>query len=217
LYRPPKGHHHQLVIYTSILNRWWRAILDLGIVLLLLVAALTWLPGFFHGYESPKVSSQLLWLTAGVGLFAVFIGLLLLAIRRSAFVQPFNDRLRLVTPFLRLDISYGRIRQASSTEMGKLFPPKKFKGWQRDFLRSLSGLTAIVLEMDNLPVPRWLLDLFLAPFFFPDKTARMALLVPDWMKFSNEMESFRSAWLESLRKPERSPQSEILASFSDKQ
>jgi hypothetical protein len=70
--------------------------------------------------------------------------------------------------------------------------------------------------LDNLPVPRWLLDLFLAPFFFPDKTARIALLVPDWMQFSNEMESFRSAWLESLRRPERSPQSEILASFSEK-
>jgi hypothetical protein len=146
----------------------------------------------------------------------VLIGIFLIAIRRSAFVQPFNDRLRIVTPFLHLDISYGRIRQASSTEMGRLFPPKKFKGWQRDFLRSLSSLTAIVLELDNLPVPRWLLDLFLAPFFFPDKTARIALLVPDWMQFSNEMESFRSAWLESLRRPERSPQSEILASFSEK-
>jgi hypothetical protein len=81
-------------------------------------------------------------------------------------------------------------------------------------MRPLAGQTAIVLEMHGWPLPRWVLNLFLSPFFFPDNTTRLALLVPQWMEFSLEMESFRSTWLDSQRVPDSTPQSALLASFS---
>ncbi len=147
---------------------------------------------------------------------ATILALFLLAIRKSAYVQPFDNHLRLITPFLRMNISYRRIRQATSAEMGRIFPPEKFKGWVRGFLQPLAKQTVIVLELNGWPLQRWALAIFLSPFFFPDRSARIALFVPDWVRFSNELESFRSAWLDSLHPMDNNPRSNLLDSFSKK-
>ncbi|HEY5158877.1 MAG TPA: hypothetical protein VII93_13030 [Anaerolineales bacterium] len=212
---PSKGQHYRLVLYTYVINYWWGTILGIGIVLFVLVAIIKWLPGFLPGYTPPQLASWVPSLTGVLGAFAVLIAIFLLAIRNAAYVQPYDTHLRLVTPFMRMNISYRRFKQASSAEMGRLFPPENFHGWKRDFLRPLSKLTAIVLELNGWPLPRWVLNLYLSPFFFPDKTVRIALLVPDWMRFSNEMESFRSAWLQKILKSGSTPQADLLASFSD--
>jgi len=212
---PSKGQHHRLVLYTYVINYWWGTILGIGIVLFVLVAIIKWLPGFLPGYTPPQLASWVPSLTGVLGAFAVLIAIFLLAIRNAAYVQPYDTHLRLVTPFMRMNISYRRFKQASSAEMGRLFPPENFHGWKRDFLRPLSKLTAIVLELNDWPLPRSVLNLYLSPFFFPDKTVRIALLVPDWMRFSNEMESFRSAWLQKILKSGSTPQADLLASFSD--
>jgi hypothetical protein len=204
------------MLYTYILNRWWRTILGIGVVLLTLVAALAWLPSVLPQYTPPQVADWILQLAGGVGAFAVFLAIFLLAIRKSAYVQPFDTHLLLVTPFLRMNISYRRFIQASSTDMGRLFSLEDLKGQKRDFLRPLAGHMVIVLELKGWPLPRWALNLFLSPFFFPDRTARLALLVPDWIRFSTELESFRSAWLDSIRHPANTSQSDLLASLSEK-
>ena len=98
------GHRFPLVVYTHMINRWWPAILTIGLALL----GLSWAV-YSWGFE------QWRWLTfASIGVLHLFLGLLLLAIRKSAYVKPFSDRLQLVTPFLRLNISYKRFRRASS-------------------------------------------------------------------------------------------------------
>ena len=51
-------------------------------------------------------------------------------------------------------------------------------------------------ELAGLPLPRILLLFFLSPFFFPEKSPIIALLVPDWIKFSTELESQRGASFE---------------------
>ena len=213
--KPKKGQPHRLELYAYVINYWWRTILGIGIVLFVLVAIIKWLPGFLPGYTPPQLASWVPTLTGVLGAFAVLIAIFLLAIRNAAYVQPYDTHLRLVTPFMRMNISYRRFKQASSAEMGRLFPPENFHGWKRDFLRPLSKLTAIVLELNDWPLPRSVLNLYLSPFFFPDKTVRIALLVPDWMRFSNEMESFRSAWLQKILKSGSTPQADLLASFSD--
>ena len=212
---PSKGQHHRLVLYTYVINYWWRTILGIGIVLFVLVAILKWLPGLLPGYTPPQLPSWVPMLTGVLGAFAVLVVLFLLVIRKSAYVRPYATHLLLVTPFLRMNISYQRFKQASSAEMGRLFPPENYHGWKRDFLRPLSKQTAIVLELNDWPLPRWVLNLFLSPFFFPDKTVRIALLVPDWIRFSNELESFRSTWLQKILKSGSTPQADLLASFSD--
>ena len=212
---PRTGHRHRLVLYTYMLNRWWKYTLWIGVILLALAVGLKVLSGQMSGYLSLLESDRTLWALGGAGGYAVLLSFFLISIRKSAYVQPFETHLRLITPFLRMNISYRRIRQASSVEMKHLFPIMKFQGWRRRLMIPLADQTALVLDMRGWPLPHWVLGLFLSPYFFPDKTSRLALLVPKWMDFSMEMEGFRSNWLDAQHEPDKDPQSALLASFSN--
>jgi hypothetical protein len=211
---PRSGRRHSLVLYTVTLDRWWKFTLWIGAVLLLLAAGLAILPMRLMQYHFVMLSAWILLVVAGAGGYAIMLSFFLIAIRKMAYVQPFAAHLRLVTPFLRLDISYRRILRASSVEMQHLFPFEKYKDWRQRILRPLASNTAIVLDLKGWPLPRWVLDLFFSPFFFPDKTSRLALLVPNWMDFSMDMESLRSTWLDSLHETGRTPQLDLLASIT---
>lgn len=177
------GKRYPLVLYTHMIDRWWPAIFALGIALLGLAWAL-----YSWGYE------QWRWLTfASIGGLNLFLGFLLLLLRKSAYVQPFNDHLRLATPFLRLNISYKRFLSTSSANIGALFPPKSVSKWQAEIIHPLAKMTASVIELRGHPMPQSTLRLFLSPLFFKDKTPHFVILVKDWMKFSSELESMRTS------------------------
>ena len=196
---PSAGRRHRLVLYTYMLNRWWPAVLWIGVVLLVMTAALGGIPLYFPQFPVVWVSDWNLYVAGAAGGMAVLGAIFLVAVRKSAYVQPFNGHLRLVTPFLRLNISYRRIRRTYTAEMQQLFPPNRFKGLKRELVRPLARETLVILEMNQLPLNRIALRLFLSPFFFPNKTARLALLVPDWMAFSTELDSFHSNFQDGLR------------------
>jgi len=128
---------------------------------------------------------------AGVGALVIAVSLLMLILRRSAYVQPLADQLRLVTPFLRMGISYRRIQRTTAAAMGALFAPRSLSGLKRDILEPLFGHTALVIDLTALPIPASTLRLFLSPFFFKDKTPHIVILVKDWMRFSTELDSMR--------------------------
>ena len=177
------GRRYPLRVYTHMINRWRPAVTAIGLALL----GLSW------GVYSQGVE-QWRWLTfAGLGVFHLFLGLLLLVIRKSAYVQPFSDHLRLATPFLRLNISYKRFRHTSSANMGSLFPPKSVSNWQADIIQPLAKMTALVIELNGYPMSRFMLRLFLSPLFFKDSTPHLVILVDDWMRLSSELESMRSS------------------------
>jgi hypothetical protein len=208
---PANGHRFRLMLYAYVLNRWWRALLGIGLVLLVLTLVLGLAPRLLPQVHLMQVDDQVFWAAGGVAGLTIALAIFLIAIRKSAYVQAFSDHLRLVTPFLRLNIAYRRIRQTSSIEMGSLFPPASARGWRRAFLRPLAKHTAIVLDLSALPLSRASLSLFLSPYFFPDKAPRLTLLVQNWMAFSTELESFRSAWVETQR-ARADPSASIFAS-----
>jgi hypothetical protein len=176
------GRRYTLVVYTHMINRWWPAIFVLGISLL----GLSWAI-YRWGFE------QWRWLAfASIGGLNVFIGILLLLIRKSAYVQPFSDHLRLATPFLRLNISYKRLLRTSSANMGALFPPRSVSKWQAEIIQPIAKMTAIVLELRGHPMSQSALRLFLSPLFFKDKTPHLVIVVNDWMRLSSEIESMRA-------------------------
>lgn len=176
------GRRYPLVMYTHMMNRWWPPIFTLGLAML----ALAW--GIYSwGFE------QWRWLTlTSVGGFLVFAGIFLWLIRKSAYVQPFKDYLRLATPFLRLNISYKRIRRASTANIGSLFPKNSIRKSQVDIIEPLAKMTAIVIELNAFPMSPQALRFFLSTFFFKDKTPHFVILVSDWMRFSSELESLRT-------------------------
>ncbi len=167
------------------MDRWWPAVFCLGLALL----ALAWYP---YSELYTRLTEPLRWMIpAGVGVAVVFISLIMLAIRKSAYVQLFNDHLRLATPFLRLNISYRRIRRTASATMYTLFPPRGLSGNRREIIAPLSNLTAVVVELNSFPMSPAVLRFFLSPFFFKDKTPHLVILVKNWMSFSTELESAR--------------------------
>lgn len=176
------GRRYPLVVYTHMINRWWPAVFTLGLGLLALSWAL-----YSWGFE------QWRWLaTASIAGLNLFLGFLLMILRKSAYVQPFKDHLRLATPLLRLNISYKRFFRASSANLGALFPPQSVSKLQAEIIQPISKMTAIVIELNGHPMSQSFLRLFLSPLFFKDKTPHLVIVVNDWMRFSTELESMRS-------------------------
>ncbi len=129
----------------------------------------------------------------GAGALAVLASLLMLILRKSAYVRAYGDHFLLATPLLRMNISYRRIRRTATASMGMLFPPARMPFLKRETIQPLLNRTALVVELNAMPMPRSTLRLFLSPFFFKDQTPHIVILVKDWMRFSNELESMRSA------------------------
>lgn len=178
------GHRYPLVIYTRMLDRWWPATFTLSLALLATAWGASRTP---QGQAFPFAITA----TAGLGGLAFILTFFLFVIRKAAYVEPFPTYLRLVTPFLRINISYRRFRGSTTSEMRTLFPPKGMSSWRREIIAPLSAMTAIVINLSGYPVAPSLLRLFLSPFFFKDKTPHLVILVKDWLRFSTELESMR--------------------------
>lgn len=176
------GKRYPLVIYTRMIDLWWPAVFTIGLALLGLAWAL----------YSKQVEQWRWLLTASIGAVIILIGLALALLRKSAFVQPFPDHLKLATPFLRLNISYKRFVRASSVNFGTIFPPQNISKWHAELVEPLAKMTAIVIELKGHPMPQASLKFFLSPLFFKDTTPHFVILVSDWMRFSSELESMRS-------------------------
>ena len=147
------GRRYSLIMYTHMINRWWPAVLSTGLALLGLAWVLRW-----WGFEDWR------WFTMGsVGLFVVGVALFMFTLRRSAYVQLFNDHLRLVTPFLRINISYKRLQRTASANMGALFPPNSISSWRREIIEPLASRTALVIELNGYPISQTVLKFFLSP------------------------------------------------------
>lgn len=182
---PRGGHKYPLIVYRHLLNRWWTPMFAFGIVMFALA----------YGEYTHPVYRFIPWrwqLPAGVGVLAILIGLFFLVIRQMAYIQPFPGYVKLVTPFMRVNISYKRLVKTTTNEMRYLFPPKSMSGWVRDIFAPLASQTAIVLELKSYPVSPALLRMFLSRFFFKDKTPHLVILVKDWMGLSTEIDSYRT-------------------------
>ena len=179
------GHKYPLIVYRHMLNRWWAPMIAIGLGMFVLA---------YSEYIDP-VGRLLPWrwqLLAAIGGLSIFIGIFFWVIRYFAYVQPYPNYLKFVTPFIRVNISYKRIRKTTATEMRYLFSMKSMSGWIRDIFAPLATNTAVVIELTGYPISPVLLRLFLSRFFFKDKTPHFVILVKDWMRFSSELDSMRS-------------------------
>ena len=179
------GTKFPLIVYQHLLNRWWTPMIAMGLGMF----------GIAYGQYMEPLGPFLpmRWLPLVViGVLAIMVGFFFLIIRQIAYVQAFPTYLKFVTPFLRLNISYKRIHKTTTAEMRQLFPPQSLSGWIRDIFAPLSSKTALIIELKSYPISPVILRLFLSRFFFKDKSPHFVILVKDWMKFSNELDSMKS-------------------------
>jgi hypothetical protein len=202
------GHRYPLIVYQHMLNRWWPAMITMGLGMFALA---------YSEYIQP-MAQFLPWrwqLFAGIGVLAIVIGIFLLLIRHIAYVQPLPNHLKLVTPFMRINISYKRFKKTTTTEMRYLFPHKSMSGWVEDIFAPLANKTALVIELNGYPISPALLRMFLSRFFFKDKTPHLVILVKDWMRFSSGLDSFRTGI--DLNPPtQKRPKNSILSRLPQK-
>lgn len=187
------GKRHRLLLYRRTMDRLWIATLILGLLL-----GAIWL--WFWVSDTPILDpGNEIWLLAGS---AVSLGFTLFAFisRQAAYVQPRLDHLRLVTPFLRLSISYKRIRNVHPAAFQQLFPPGKASWAQRSLLDPFYGRTVVVVELTSYPMSPFLLRLFLSPQMFSPQSSGFVFVVPDWMAFSTEVDSFRTSWMQARKR-----------------
>ena len=184
-----RGKRYPLLIYQRMMDRLWTATFTLGMILLALWTWTWFSPTrFIYAQENN-------WLMVAACVLLAFTAFAFFG-RKVAYVQAYGDHLRLVTPFLRTNISYRRIRKAHPAEFQRLFPPDEASWAQDRLLSPFYGKTAIVLELKGYPQRRFLLKFFLAPQMFLPHGEGLVLLVPDWMAFSTEIDSFRGRWVE---------------------
>lgn len=187
------GSRHPLLLYKRWMDRIWKSTLVLGL-LLFAIWFWTWWFGtnILHGQDN-------FWLLLGA---VVVLGFSLFAFfaRRMAYVQPRRDHLRLVTPFLRANISYRRLVSTHPADFAQIFPIKDASWALRRLLEPFYGMTAVVLELNGYPLPPALLRFFLAPQMFYRRAKGFVLLVPDWMALSTEMDSLVGAWQQEQKR-----------------
>ena len=203
------GHRYPLIVYQHMLNRWWPAMIAIGLGMFALA---------YSEYIDP-MAQFLPWrwqLFAGIGGLAILIGIFFLILRHMAYVQPFPEHLKLVTPFMRMNISYKRIHKTTTTEMRYLFPFKSMSGWVQDIFEPLAGKTALVVDLHGYPISPRVLRFFLSRFFFKDKTPHLVILVKDWMRFSSELDSMRTGMDLNPATPQKRPRSSILSQLPKK-
>jgi hypothetical protein len=192
------GKRHSLLIYQRTMNRLWGATILLGLILLVVWGAIR--------IQNIKLleTENTIWLLVGAAVSLAF-GLFAFFVRNMAYVQPRRDHLRLVTPFLRLNIAYSRIRSSHPSNFYQLFPPTH-SGWAtRQFLEPFYGKTVVVVELTGYPLKPSFLRLFLPAQMFSRQSKGFVLVVPDWMEFSTELESFRGSWMQAQKRGPRKP------------
>jgi hypothetical protein len=205
----PRRRKYPLIIYQHMLNRWWPPMIAMGLGMFALAYA---------EYTAP-IARFISWrwqLCVGVGALAILVGLFLIIIKQFAYVQIFPTYLKLVTPFMRLKISFKRITRTTATEMRLLFPPKSMSWWIREIFAPLSSKTAIVVDLNSYPISPRLLHMFLSRFFFKDKTPHFVILVNDWMQFSTELESMRTNTNPEAGSRQKRPRDSILSRLPQK-
>lgn len=179
------GRKYPLLVYRHIVGRWWTALIAIGLGMFALA---------YSEYIQPlgRFLPERWQLPAAVGGLSILVGIFFWVIRFLAYVQPYPTYLKIVTPFMRLNISYKRITKTTATEMRYLFSTKRMSGWVREIFAPLATRTAVVIELTGYPISPTVLRLFLHRFFFKDKTPHLVILVTDWMRFSSELDSMRS-------------------------
>jgi hypothetical protein len=205
----PRRRKYPLIVYRHMLNRWWPAMIALGLGMFALA---------YREYIDPMAQFiPLRWqIFAGVGILAILVGLFFIIIKQFAYVQVFPTYLKLVTPFLRLKISYKRITRTTTTEMRQLFPRKSMSWWVQEIFSPLSTLTAVIIDLNSYPISPRLMHLFLSRFFFKDKTPHLVILVKDWMLFSTELDSMRTNTNPDSGRRQKRPRDSILSRLSQK-
>ncbi len=149
------------------------------------------------------------WLPANVGisrsaqdlllliaaLVAVGLWLIVALLPRASFVQCLPDYILLRVGFLRLIVSYSRVRTSRSVLHNQIYSPSSQPRSRRALAKRMALKQCVAIELTSYPMAFYLLRALTHPFLFLGEEPGFLLAVEDWMGLGRDLEEKHSAWL----------------------
>jgi hypothetical protein len=192
--------------YPLILYHEWIRPLSLPILAIAVVLAAVWaflLSGLLpeHMGDAAAAQSPLLGLAA---LIAFLLWLFVLRLPHAAYVQCRPEYLLLQLGFLRLIVSYSRVRTTRSVLHRQVHPPQGQPRSLRKLAARMAGRQCVAVELTSYPMAFFLLRALSHPFLFLGDQPGFLFAVEDWMGLGREVEE-RNAALVAKRKDAGKP------------
>lgn len=172
---------HRIIFIPHSLNRVWRNLLLLDVVLWVTF----WFAPYTNSFFSPPLRDLYLLYAA-----VLCLGLMLLffLIRNWGSVQAREDHVRVVVPFYRLKIPYDLIKDVRMTEFRKIFDFKTLSWANKRFLRYYRKKVVATLHLKYYPKSLGM-RIFIPKYFFLPKEAGFLFLIKDYMTFNTQVDS----------------------------
>jgi hypothetical protein len=124
---------------------------------------------------------------------------------RLSFVECRSDFLALRIGFLRLVVSYSRVRTTRSVLHGQIHPPKAQPRSRRGLAARLASIQSVAIELTSYPMAFFLLRAMTHPFLFLGDQPGFLFAVEDWMGLDRCIEEARAAWLAKRKTSDKPP------------
>jgi hypothetical protein len=181
---------YRLLLYEQMSKRMRGKLLFLAIVLFVLAMAdLLWRPFMGDAWF-------LLWLAWL--LVVLWWGYYAFAVRRAGLIV-YDNYLVLQGPLRAVKISYGRVHSITSTHMSQHYDLNKLKGRDKALAAPLYQYTCAFIEMRSYPKELKEKRKQFARLLFSPRRPGLLLVVDDWMKLSQDVDTRRVRWHDARR------------------
>jgi len=155
----------------------------------LLLGILLGLVWWQSGSENALIqNANNLWVLAGA-VICLVIGLFAWIARNMSYIHPQANHFQIATPFMKLNVSYRRVRTIRPVDLIQTFPPDQQKWATVQLFAPLYGNTALAVELKGYPLSQFALRLFFPPQFFLPQATGFVIIIKDWMKLSTELDT----------------------------
>jgi hypothetical protein len=144
-------------------------------------------------------------------LVALVLWLIVTLLPRVAYVQCLPDFFMIRVGFLRLIVSYTRLRTSRSVQHGQIHHPASQPRSRRSLAARMALKQCVALDLTSYPKAYFLLRAMTHPFLFLGGEPGFLFAVEDWMGLGREVEAMRSAWLAKRKDAGKQPRLGALA------
>jgi hypothetical protein len=179
--RKKHGRKHLLLFYKHSMDRIWRSLLLLDIIMWIS----WWFAPFIPAFQPPKD-----WPLEFGGIAILALLLIVFYMRNNSFVQARDDYLLIKVPLYRLKIHYSFCETVRTAEMRTALQGAKLSGGDKRFLQPYRGdTTVLMLILRVYPKSMGTLRIFFPRYMFLTDQQGFLLLIKHWIDFSTEFDS----------------------------
>jgi hypothetical protein len=124
---------------------------------------------------------------------------------RLSYVECRSDYLVMRIGFLRLIVSYSRVRTTRSVLHGQIHSPKTQPRSRRALAIRMAPWQSVAIELTSYPMAFFLLRAMTHPFLFLGDQPGFLFAVEDWMGLDQSIEEARAAWIAKRKTSDKPP------------